>query len=337
MRKISIQDIAEELKLSKATVSLVLNGRGDEKRIRKETQEKIKNYAKLHNYHPNQFARGLSRGKSEMVGLIIPNISDNFYARIASRIEQKARLSGYTVVYSSSGENPDREKELIQTMLDRQIDGLIIASTQKNQEEIKRLKKMNFPFVLIDRHYPEIETNFVIVDNAGGVVSAVDQLVKQGRTRIGYVSLQSDLEAIHQRTEGYLQAMKKHGLPVESSFIQEVSPESYEVEMSQAIAHLVEAEPKVDGIVFATHYLTAAGLRSLKKRGLSVPADVAVVSYDQMNAFDLIEPPMTCVIQPVDEIGDRAVNILLDTMRENETNKQLVLKTDFVVRKSCGG
>ncbi|KJF44959.1 LacI family DNA-binding transcriptional regulator [Draconibacterium sediminis] len=337
MKKVSLQDISQSLNISKGTISLVLNGRGDEKRVSKKTQEKIIKFAQKHNYKANQLARGLSMGKSDMIGLIVPNISDSFYARIARRIERKARLHGYNVVFSSAGESKDRESELIQSMLDRQVDGLIIASSQKNENDIKRLKRNKFPFVLIDRHYPNIKTNYVGVDNIGGISAAVEQLITLGRRRIGFVTLKPGLEAIHERALGYTQTMEKHGLSIEEGFIKELDYENIEVEISNAIKTMVSSPTSIEGIVFATHYLTAAGLRELKKLKIRVPYDVAIISFAQMSAFDLIEPPITSVIQPVDELGDKAVDILLKNLRkEVKDYERFKLKTELVIRKSCG-
>jgi len=148
MKKVFLKDIAKDLNISKTAVSLVLNDKGDENKISKDTQKRILDYAKKHNYVPNQLARGLSRGKSETIGLIIPNISDTFYSMMAVHIERKAKDLGYIVIFSCTYEDHNKEAELIRSMLNRQVDGLIIASTQENQKEIEELKKMNFPFVL---------------------------------------------------------------------------------------------------------------------------------------------------------------------------------------------
>ena len=122
MKKISLQDISSQLNISKATISIVLNGRGDEKRVSKTTQEKIIQFARENNYKANYLARGLSLGKSDTIGLVVPNIGDSYFARIARRIERKARRSGYNVVFSSTGESKERESELIQSMLSRGVD-----------------------------------------------------------------------------------------------------------------------------------------------------------------------------------------------------------------------
>lgn len=337
MKKASIKDIAKHLNVSVPTVSLVMNGRGDEKRISQETQKKIIDYAKVRNYKPNIFAKGLKKGRSEMIGLIIPNISDVFYARIASRIEKEAAKQGYTVIYSSSEESGKKESELIRSMLDRQVEGLIIASTQKNEADILELKRMKFPFVLVDRHYPNIETDYVIVDNKGGIDKAVCHLLNLDMSKIGFITLKPELDAIKNRFLGYTDALKNHGIAFNPDYVQELNVENYELEMVGAIDDLINSASPVDSIVFTTHFLTAFGLRELKARQIRVPEDIKIISYDQYSVFDLIEPAITAVTQPVLDIGDNAVDILLGKLKSRSTEKsQIILETGFITRKSCG-
>ena len=337
MEKITLQDIANQLKISKATISIVLNGHGDEKRVSKETQKRIIQFARENNYRANHLARGLSLGKSDTIGLIVPNIGDNYFARIARRIERKAMQSGYNVVFSSTGESKKRESELIQSMLSRGVDGLIIASSQKNQEDIFLLKKSKFPFVLIDRWYPELETNFVGEDNEGGVSQATNQLIKMGKKRIGFLSLKTGLEALHMRLAGYQNTMKQNGFPVEDTFIRELDYEYSESDMLEVIRSMVQPPSSIEGIVFATHFLAASGMRALKILNIRIPEDLALVSFGQMNAFDLVEPPVTSIVQPVDELGDRAVEILLENLDgEISDHRRIILNNRLEIRKSCG-
>lgn len=337
VKHLSLNDISKSLNISKSTISLVLNGRGDEKRVSKDTQEKIIKFAKEHNYNPNQLARALSRGKSDMIGLIVPNISDVFFATIARRIEKKAEQSGYSVIFSSTGESIEREVKMIQSMLDRQVDGLIITSCQMNDKGILGLKKDNFPFVLIDRVYPEIETNFVGFDNNEGIASATELLINSGRKRIGFVSITTVLETLRERSASYLQTMEKHGLQVEEGFIQEVVRDCVETDIYNAIRALVQDPIGIEAIVFATHYLAAEGLRALKSMQIRVPDDVAVVSYGERRDFDLLEPALTSVRLPVHEMGDKAVDILLKNMKETTSTYETVrLSTELIIRKSCG-
>lgn len=337
MRKY-LKDIAKDLNLSKTTISLVLNNRGDENKISNTTQKRIIDYAQKHNYKPNQLARGLSLGKTETIGLIIPNISDVFYAKIASFAEKKAKEYGYTVVFSSSNEDAETEHELITSMMNRQVDGLIIASTQQNEKDIQQLKKTKFPFVLIDRHYPEIDTNFVIVDNYDGIKNVTQHLLNLGRKKIAYVSIEPKLDAIKQRLYGYLDALKSNNIQIKKEYIKEINPIYYQQEIKQAIKELVQAPNSVDAIVFSTHYLTASGLRELRLLDCKVPDDVAIVSFDELSAFDLTAPAITAIIQPVEDIGNFAVEILLDEIKNKKSNRgnKKKLIPGLVIRKSCG-
>lgn len=338
MKKIFLKDIAAELNLSKTAVSLVLNNRGDENKISKETQKRILDFARENNYRPNQMARGLSLGKSETIGLIVPNISDIFYARIAHHVELRAKKLGYNVVFSSSNEDAEMEKELVYSMLNRQVDGLIIASTQKNKDEILKLKRANYPFVLIDRHYPDIKTNYVIVDNLGGAKNITQHLLGKGRRNIGLVSIKSELDALLQRRLGYEKALTDGGIAINTGIQKELDPFEYKSEMKEAIKDMVGGSKGVDAIVFTTHYLAASGLRELKLLKVQVPEEVAIISFDELGAFDLVDPPITTSKQPVDDIGNLAVEILVNDIEKKhmKIENQSVLQTQLLIRKSCG-
>ncbi|WP_273273438.1 LacI family DNA-binding transcriptional regulator [Maribacter polysiphoniae] len=338
MKKVFLKDIAEKLNVSKTAVSLVLNNKGDENKISQETQQRIIEYAKKHNYVPNQLARGLSRGKSETIGLIIPNISDTFYSKIAGYVELKAKNLGYTVLFSSSNEDPKKEGELIRSMLNRQVEGLIIASTQQNLKEIQSLKQDKFPFVLIDRHYPESDTNYVVVDNFNGLKTATEHLLQLGRRKIGFITLKPGLEAIKQRLLGYQSALRDFNIEYKEELVKELSPGNYENEIESAIRELLKFPNSVDSIVFSTHYLTSVGLRELKRKNVKVPQEVAIVSFDELTAFDLVDPPITAVIQPVKDIANTAVDILINEIegKDSTMDNKRILDSKLEIRKSCG-
>lgn len=337
MNRMSLQNIADALKVSKATVSYVINERGDEKRVSRQTQERIKDFVKKHNYKTNQLARSLSIGKTNIIGLVVPNISDTFFAKIARRIEEKAEKSGYNVIFSSTGENVEREKKIIQSMLDRKVDGLIVASCQKNEGDIKRLKKANFPFVLIDRNYPEIQTNYVGLDNMSGIACAVNHLINNGRKRIGFVSLNMALETLVERRISYCNTMEVNGLSIENGFMEYLNYEHKAGDMNNALKRMLQPPVDIDSVVFVTHFLAAEAIRELKTMNVKVPEDLAIVSYGQKRDFDILETPITAVSFPIDEIGDNAVDILLRNIENPEmAYESAMLKTEMIVRKSCG-
>ncbi|APY11567.1 hypothetical protein BWZ22_10085 [Seonamhaeicola sp. S2-3] len=339
-KKYSLKDIAEDLNVSKTTVSLVLNDKGNENKISQETQKRIKAYAKKNGYAPNQLARGLSRGKSEAIGLIVPDISDQFYAKIAGIIEKKAKKLGYNVVYSSTYEDSVEENKLIRSMLNRQIDGLIIASTQNNADDIQMLKHERVPFVLIDRHYPDKETDYVVVNNFKGMKIATEHILNLGRRKLGFISLNTPLDALNQRYNGFKAALNDCGIELDEKRVKTLNQGYFADEMPNAIKQLVENE-NVDSLVFGTHYLTMEGLRILKSINVKVPEEVAIVSFDETQAFDLISPPITAVIQPINDIGSLALEILLKKIENRKTTNKLnyeniILDLKLEVRKSCG-
>ncbi len=340
MKKLYLKDIAKNLDVSMTAVSLVLNNKGDENKISQETQQRILDYAKANNYVPNQLARGLSRGKTETIGLIIPNISDMFYAKIAGSIEDRAMERGYTVVFSSSNENPDKESRLIKSMLNRQVDGLIIASTQQNSKDIKWLQKGKFPFVLFDRHYPEINTNYVIVDNFGGVSKMTKHLLELGRKRIGFVTILSELDAMEQRFLGYKLAVEGSQGKQQELIVESLKYDNYTREIKNAVTRLVRGKKKVDALVFSTHYLAKEGIIALKELGIKIPQEVAISSFSTISGFDLADPPITAVFQPIQEIAKASVDILIDEIEKKNTlfdnYRRRVLDVKFEIKKSCG-
>ena len=338
MKKIYLKDIANNLNVSKTAVSLVLNNKGDENKISQDTQQKILEYAKKHNYAANSLARGLSRGKSETIGLIIPEISDDHYAKIAGHIERKAKEYGYVVVYASSNRDPKNETKLIQSMINRQVDGLILASTQQNSGDIDILLKNKLPFVLIDRIYPEKETNYVVVDNFGGVQKATEHLLNLGRRKIGFITLKPGLEAMRQRLLGYQETLKQFNIDPSNALVKELSNVDYKGEIKEALEELVRFPNSVDSIIFSTHYLTSLGLRELRRLNVKVPHEVAIVSFDELGAFDLVDPPITSIKQPGAEIGDYSVDILMDEIQgiKSGIDKTKMLDAFLIIRKSCG-
>ena len=225
-------------------------------------------------------------------------------------------------------------------MLNRQVDGLIISSTQKNEKDIIRLQDDDVPFVLIDRHYPNLDTNYVIVDNYGGIYHAAEHLLNLGRKRIGFVTIQSGLDAMKQRLQGYMDDMENKGLKVEDQFIVELDQEQYVSQMEEMLKTIVKPERKVDALLFSTHYLAREGLRALNQLEVMIPDEIAITSFSEMSAFDLVSPPITAVIQPVKKIGEMAVEILVNEMKEEckikTKDNRIMLDTHFKIRKSCG-
>ncbi len=338
MKKVSLSDIARELGVSKTLVSLVLNGRGDEVGINKETQQRVVAMAEKMNYKPNLVARGLRLGASKTIGLVIPNIANPFFARIARVVEDEADKYGFRVMSVSSDEKPEKEISLIQVLLERQIDGLILATCLKGKEEIRSLKNDKIPFVLIDRHFPQVKTNYVVVDNRAGAFQVVDHLLRQGYRKIGLLKISpSHITPIRLRHQGYHDALKAHGIRYDKKLVKEIPFGSIDEVMEEALRELLQRPVNAEALFFLNNDLTVAGLNVIKKFGLRIPQDVAIVSFDDLQLFRLLYPPITAVAQPWREMGREAVRILMkeiEASRYPEEKEQIVLPPEIRIRKS---
>lgn len=337
-KKTSLSDIAEALGVSRTLVSMVLNNQGDLHGISITTQEKVKAKAKELNYSPNPIARGLRTGKSNTIGLIVTDISNSFYAQIARRIEEKARKMGYHLMFCSSDENPTREEELIQMLRSRQIDGLILATTFQDEQVLKDLLKENFPFVLIDRHIPKLECNYVIVDNYNSSLQAVEHLIEHGHQQIGLLSISpAHLSTIKDRQKGYNDALKKHGIKINLKNICDISYDAIYEQVGLAIQKLLTASKPVTAIYATNNSIAKACLEHFSAMNLRVPQDIALLCYDDIDVFKFCNPPVTAVAQPIQEIGDQAVAVLLNMIKNDTepTLQQVVLPAEIVIRKSC--
>jgi len=338
MKKTVLSDIAKSLGVSVSLVSLVLNGKGNQNGISKETQQKVEDKAKELKYKPNQMARSLRLGKSNTIGLIVADISNAFYARIARGIEQKANEKGYNLIFCSTEENPEKEIALIRMLKERQVDGLIISTTLKDTTEILQLKKENFPFVLIDRYIKRLETNYVVTNNYEGAVAAMQHLIDLGHERIAILTVTpAHLSSVNDRYTAYKDILKKNDIRFNKNFVKQISFNDVENETEQAVKELLQMPNYVTAIFTVNNNLAVAVLETLHKIGKKIPDDISLVSYDDIRLFRFCVPTITAVAQPVEQIGERAVELLLSEIEKDgkkDNNNKIVLPPSFVIRNS---
>ncbi|QNL50566.1 substrate-binding domain-containing protein [Olivibacter sp. SDN3] len=332
-KKVSLKDIAKAVGVSTALVSYVLNNKEKEARVGKEIAEVIRKKAAELNYQPNQIAKSLKSGKSFTIGLIVADISNPFFANIARTIEDEAKKHNYTVIFGSSDENAEKSLDLINVLVKRQVDGFIIAPTEHSEPQINYLTESNIPFVLIDRYFPKVETNYVATDNFSAAYEATTHLINNGYKHIGMIAYKSGLIHMQERVRGYTTALKdaKAG----ASLLKEVDYNNVSLDVEKKIAELIHARQKIDALFFATNTLSIHGLKYLNKKQWKVPGDVAVVCFDEGDAFDFFYCPLTYVEQPLIRVGKEAVGLLIEQINDHVTEKkQLALASRLVVRAS---
>ena len=340
MKKTSINDIAQQLGVSKTLVSLVLNGKAREHRISDEVCKKVVELAKELNYQPNQIAKGLRTGKTNTIGLIIADIANPFFGKLGREIEKQAALNNYRVIFCSSDENPANSKKQIEMLQQGQVDGFIIAPPAGSENQILALKKSKIPFVLIDRHFPDIETNYIGIDNIQASYEAISYLIKKGYRKIACITLNVHLNNMNQRVLGYKQALIDHNINVDENLIK-MMPFTHEKD--DLIEVVKELEPgnksKVEAVFFTTSKLGIMGIETLHSMGLNIPNDIAVVSFDDPDAYKISQPPVSAIAQPLKELGVESVKLLVEQMTGKKAvhdTKKVILNAIFVSRKSSG-
>jgi LacI family transcriptional regulator len=332
-KKTSLKDIASAVGVSTALVSYVLNNK-KEGRIRKEVAEKIRAMAIKLSYRPNQIAKSLKTNKTNTIGLIVADISNPFSSGLARIIEDEADRQGYTVIFGSSDEKADRCEKLIETLVNRQVDGLIISPPADSAGQIIQLKKQQVPFVLVDRYFPEIEANQVTLDNYQATFDAIQHLVDTGRRKIGMLTYRTSMVHLNDRIRGYWMALKSAGIKPMKSWLKQVNIINDPKEIRDAIDEMLSSGVDVDSILFASNRIAAIALKYIDELGLEVPEMVALVGFDETEIFDFFHVPITYVSQPLMEIGQTATRILLNNIDSSKKYEQVLLSANLVIRKS---
>lgn len=328
---VSIKDIANALNLSKATVSWILSGQGVSKGFSEKTIKRVQEYAKSVNYRPNLVARSLSLGFSKTLGLIIPFLRDSYYAQMAYYIEKEAAKNGYSLIVCSSEGDGNKEYELIYTLIEKRVDGLIVAPTKTEVKGIKYLQKLDIPFVLVDRYYQNMETNYVIVDNFGSAYELVNFLITKGARKIAILVTDAHLFVMKQRVEGYCAALRESGVMDDYTLKVFVDRQTYKVDVYEKLDCLFQDVPDVDGFFFTTHYLAMAAICYMVKRGIDFHRFRMGV-FHTMAGLDVLAPEMSSMMFPIEALGAESVNILLNNICEGKKSvlQAKVLQNNFL-------
>lgn len=330
----SIRDIAKKLGVSPTTISFVLNGKGKEQKISSEVIQKILDYTREVNYKPNQVAQSLRTGKTNILVFMVEDISNYFFAKIARIIEDIAYKKGYKVLFCSNENNDKRSKDLINIFYKRQVDGFIIIPSPGIRDEVEDLIKAGMPVVLFDRYFEDLDTSHVVIDNENAGYNATNHLIKNGFKRIGFITTDSDQNQMINRLNGYVKAMDNRGYATKILKIPfgELSSKSSELSLNNFIL-----TNQLDSVFFSTNYLTQTGLKVLKKNNPNLLKNIGMITFDDNELFQLYDPTITAVNQPLERIGKKLMEIILSQINSTDTqykSQQEVLEAELFVRES---
>ncbi|MDR3745767.1 MAG: LacI family DNA-binding transcriptional regulator [Acidobacteriaceae bacterium] len=332
---VRMKDIAQDLGLSTVTISKVLRGHSD---IGDETRKRVlKRMEELH-YQPNFAARALITGRSWTVGLVVPDLIHPFYAQIAKAISAEIRGQGYSLIITSSEEDPELERQEIEQLLARRVDVLVIASAQWTVESFRRIEEQRTPYILIDRQFAGLPANFVGVDDEAVGLMGTNHLIEQGCRRIAHIRGPQTSTALG-RLEGYKRALAAQGvvprpeliLPIGLSGDDCGEPGGYE-----ATRKLLQTTPQPDGIFCYNDPVAMGAMRAILDAGLRIPEDVAVVGCGNLHYSNFLRVALTSIDQQSAEIGKQAALLALSLVNAKETVRPSVklLSPELIVRAS---
>jgi LacI family transcriptional regulator len=333
-KKSSIVDIARALNISITTVSFILNGKAKERRISSELVKKVLKFVDEVDYVPNQLAKSLRTGKTNIIGLIVEDISNFFFANIARMIEENANKRGYKIFYCSSENDTTKTRQLIKVFRERQIDGYIITPAGNIEKDIQSLIDDHCSVILFDRYLPNLDTNYVIVDNFRGTYHAIKHLLEQGYSNIAFVTVDSEQTQMQDRLNGYKIALQESSL---RPYIKKLPFQANTSLIIDEVTSLLTSRPEIDAVFFATNYLAVAGLEAISTLKLRIPEEIGVVAFDDHDLFRLYRPSITAVAQPIALLSEKVTNILLDRLESDNgslNTDQVVLPASLIIRNS---
>lgn len=333
MKSLSIKDIAVKANVSITTVSFIINGKAKEKSISEAVIEKVKKIIEESGYKPNQIARSLRTGNSNIIGLIIEDISNSFFSRIARLIEDKAYKRGYKIIYSSTENSVDKAKELINMFKSRKVDAYIISPIKGIEEDVKMLLEDGNPVIFFDRNLPDINTSYVGADHFNASYQSVQHFIDQGKKNIALVTTDINVEQIIERYDGYKKALEDHGIKYDDKLVLKIHFNQEESETITQIKELFDNK-KIDAVLFATNYLAISGLKVLKKINKTIGDDFAVIAYDDHEAFELHTPGISAIQQPLEEIAENVIKLILKQLstKAKPENQEIIIPAKLIIR-----
>lgn len=333
-KEVTIYDIAEKLNVSAATVSRALR---NHPAVSAQTKKKIFELAESYGYQTNQFARSLRQQKTRTIGVIVPRLNSYFMATVISGIEHVANDAGYNLIISQSSELPDRENTIVKTMFNNRVDGMLVSLSYLTAglQHFNRFSQKNVPVIFFDRTFEtEIFTNIRINNQQAGY-DATKHLLERGRRRILHVSVSSTHSIYQERFKGYEQALQEYNIPLNMDFIH-LGDLSLEAGI-EAAEYALNLPQRPDGIFVANDNCAAGCIIALKKKGIRIPEDIAIVGFNDDPVCRIVEPNLTTIHYPGYEMGKIAARNLIHHLSGVENlilTQTIALRSDLIVRQS---
>lgn len=333
--RLTLEKIGEIAGVSRATVSRVINNAPG---VRPDVRQKVLAVVQETGYQPNLAARSLASNRIGIIGLVIPCVvqslfTDPYFPRLMDGMTQVCNASDYSLSLFLLHTTDEEEKLYPRILSQGYVDGVILASSDRNDPLIGRLEESGMPFVMIGRPDEASNASFVDANNEIGAYTAVSHLIRQGRKHVATITGRQDMSSGIDRLNGYLKALSERELPIDPNLI--ANAHYNEMEAYEAMLHLLPHNP--DAVFVASDGMALGVLRALAAAQVAVPGDVAVIGFDDLPLAASATPPLTTVRQPVSRMGALAAEMLFTIIEEGaEPPHRMILPTELVIRQTCG-
>lgn len=332
-KKTTIHDIARELKITASTVSRALNNHPS---ISSITKKLVLSTAEKMNYQPNSIAAALRNGKSNTVGVIVPELNRLFFSTIIKGIEEVVSKAGYNVIICQSNDSVEKEKESVTSLLKLRVDGILVSHAKETRtfDHFQDVLKKNVPLILFDRTDHSLDVGSVVIDDHLGAFRSTEHLIQQGCKRIVHFCGPQNVSSYRERLRGYLEAMREYSLLVEDRFIID-SQLNYESGYQHG-EDLLKWDTLPDGVYAASDYSAVGAMTRLKEAGIKIPDQIAFVGLANEPFTTFVNPPLTSINLHAHKMGQIAAQIFLDQIsrKQNFYGGKTVLKPDLLIRSS---
>ncbi len=330
--KATIYDIAREAGVSIATVSQVINGKG--KISEKRRAEIMEIMERLH-YQPSAIAAALTGKQTYTLGLLVPDISNPYFAELARAVEDRSRKLGYSVVICSTDNKDERVERYLNLLQQKRVDGMMIGTGIDNADILAPLLQQSIPVALIARQMPTLSVHTVAIDDRLGGALAAQHLLELGHTHLAVLSEPFKVSSSQERIRGFREQLQQAGHTLASERIRASSADLHAAK--QEVLQLLSDIERPTGLFCCNDIQAIGALQAAKELGLRVPEDVSIIGFDDTILASVTSPPLTTIAQPIEELGRHAVDILIEELKDhNKQPQQKVLKPELVVRESTG-
>jgi LacI family transcriptional regulator len=329
-RKVTMKDIASTLGVSINTVSKALGNKPD---ISLGTKEQVYKTARELGYEYEIIPKSWHSHRTNVVGLVIADNSNPFFAKVVKSVERTLQNSGYALILCNTDEDYRREKSIIALLVERKIDGIILTPTQSNDEDIAFLLSKKTPFVLLGRHFSSYKVPCVIADDRGGAYEATNHLARLGHKRILFINAPSYISSAAERLEGYRAAFRDNGIVVNESLIRSCEPKMENAYNEMKGIMLEELD--FSAVFTFSDQMMLGVVRVFHERGIRVPQDCSLVGFDDIDFASIMTPPLTTIVQDTDRLGTESATMLLKMINGQEiTEATKVIPTKAIIRGS---